>query len=87
MKKDIAVTLSNGILTIKGVKKQNEENTRTFRRKSYGASSGPCSYRTQSRLTRSKPSSTKGVLKITAAKKYEAVKAQRKIEIQKVILG
>jgi HSP20 family molecular chaperone IbpA len=25
----------------------------------------------------------KGVLKITAAKKYEAVKAQRKIEIQK----
>jgi hypothetical protein len=32
---------------------------------------------------RSRPSSTKGVLKIIATKKPESVKAQRKIEIKK----
>ena len=45
--KDVTVTLANGLLTIKGEKKQE-----------------------------------KGVLRITAAKKPEAIKAERKIEIK-----
>jgi len=82
MKKDIAVTLSNGILTIKGEKKQNEENTRTFRRKSYGAFQRSLQLLDSIAADKVEAKFDKGALKITAAKKSEAVKAQRKIEIQ-----
>ena len=45
--------------------------------------SGPCSYATQSSSDEVEAKFDKGVLEITAAKKSEAVKAQRKIEIQR----
>jgi len=83
---DISVTLANGVLTIMGEKKQDkEEKSENYHvsERSYGAFTR--SLRLPETIDESKLEAKfdKGVLKITAAKKPEAVKAERKIEIKK----
>jgi HSP20 family protein len=85
--KDVTVTVANGVLTIKGEKKQQkEEKTENYylAERSYGAFER--SLRLPDTIDDSKVEAKfdKGVLKVTAAKKPEAVKAERKIEIKKV---
>lgn len=84
--KDVTVTLSNGVLSIKGEKKQSkEEKSESYylSERSYG--SFERSLRLPDTIDEAKVEAKfdKGVLKITAAKKPEAVKAERKIEIKK----
>jgi HSP20 family protein len=84
--KDISVTLANGVLTIKGEKKQEkQEKSENYHvtERSFG------SFQRSLRLpdvvdeTKVEAKFDKGVLKLTAAKKPEAVKAERRIEIKK----
>jgi HSP20 family protein len=84
--KDVSVTLSDGLLTIKGEKKQEREEkgeTHYLCERSFGT------FERRLRLPETIDESKlearfdKGVLRITAAKKPEAVKAERKIEIKK----
>jgi HSP20 family protein len=84
--KDISVTLTNGALTIKGEKKQEkQEKSENYHvtERSFG------SFQRSLRLpevvddTKVEAKFDKGVLKVTATKKPEAVKAQRRIEIKK----
>ena len=81
-----ALTLANGVLTIKGEKKQEKEEkgeSYHLTERSFG------SFERSIRLpdtvddTKVEAKFDKGVLKVTAAKKPEAVKAERKIEIKK----
>jgi HSP20 family protein len=83
--KDVTVTLANGVLTIKGEKKQEKEEkgeSYHLTERSFG------SFQRSIRLpetiddARVEAKFDKGVLTVTAAKKPEAVKAQRKIEIR-----
>jgi HSP20 family protein len=84
--KDVTVTLANGVLTIKGEKKQEkEEKSENYHltERSFG------SFQRSLRLpdtvddTKVEAHFDKGVLKVTAGKKPEAVKAERRIEIKK----
>jgi HSP20 family protein len=84
--KDVSVTLVNGVLTIKGEKRQEkEEKSESYHltERSFG------SFQRAVRLpetvddARVEAKFDKGVLKVTAVKKPEAVKAERRIEIRK----
>src|SRR6516165_7240054 len=84
--KDVSVTLANGLLTVKGEKKhEKEEKGESYflAERSFG------SFQRAIRLpdtvddAKVEAKFDKGVLKVTAAKKPEAVKAERKIEIKK----
>lgn len=84
--KDVSVTLANGLLTIKGGKRQEkEEKTENY----YVSERSFASFERAVRVPETiedanvKPKSDKSVLKMTATKKPEAVKAERKIEIRK----
>jgi HSP20 family protein len=84
--KDVTVTMANGILTIKGEKKQEKEERNEnyyLSERSYGAFER--SPRLPDTIDDAKVEAKfdKGLLKVTAAKKPDAVKAERKIEIQK----
>ena len=84
--KDISVTVANGMLTIKGEKKQEKEDRNEnyyLAERSYGMFQR--SLRLPESIDDSKVEAkfAKGVLKITAAKRPEAVKAERRIEIKK----
>ena len=84
--KDITVTLANGILTIKGEKKQEkEEKGESYHLTERSFGSFERSIRLPDTIDDAKVEAKfdKGVLKVTAAKKPEAVKAERKIEIKK----
>lgn len=84
--KDVSVTLANGLLTIKGEKKdQHEEKDEThyFSERSFGAFERCLRLPDTIDETKVEAKFDKGVLKITAAKRPEAVKAERKIEIKK----
>lgn len=84
--KDITVTLTNGILTIKGEKKQEkEEKGESYHLTERNFGSFERSIRLPDTIDDAKVEAKfdKGVLKVTAAKKPEAVKAERKIEIKK----
>jgi HSP20 family protein len=83
--KDVSVTLTNGTLTIKGEKKQSKEEKNEnyyLAERSYGAFER--SLRLPETIDEAKIEAKfdKGVLKVKAAKKPEAVKAARKIEIK-----
>lgn len=85
--KDVSVTLTNGLLTIKGEKKSEREEKKDnyyMAERSYGAFER--SLRMPDTIDDGKLEAKfdKGVLKIVAQKKPEAVKAERKIEIKKV---
>jgi len=84
--KDVSVTLADGILTVKGEKKQEREETKDnyyVSERSFG------SFRRALRLPDEVDESKveahfdKGVLKIVAPKKPDAVKSERQIEIKK----
>ena len=84
--KDISVTLANGILTIKGEKKQEkEEKSESYHLTERSFGSFQRSLRLPDTVDDAKVEAhfDKGVLKVTAAKKPEAVKAERRIEINK----
>jgi HSP20 family protein len=82
--KDVSVTLNNCVLTIKGEKKQNrEEKTESYylAERSYGSFERSLHLPESIDEAKVEAKFEKGVLKITAPKRPEAVKAQRKIEI------
>jgi HSP20 family protein len=84
--KDLSVTLANGVLTIKGEKKHEREEKKEnyyLCERSFG--SFERSVRLPETIDENKIEARfeKGVLKVTAAKKPEAVKAEKKIEIKK----
>jgi HSP20 family protein len=84
--KDVTVTLANGLLTIKGEKKdEREEKGETYYRAERSFGSFERSLRLPDTIDDSRVEARfeKGVLKITAPKRPEAVKAERKIEIRK----
>ena len=83
--KDVSVTLANGVLTISGEKKNEREEKKDdyyLSERSYG------SFRRSIRLpdtvdeTKVEAKFEKGVLHVTAPKKPEAAKAERRIEIK-----
>jgi len=84
--KDVSVTLTNGVLTIKGQKKSEREEKKDsyyMCERSYG--SFERSLRMPESIDENKLEAKfdKGVLKVIAQKKPEALKAERKIEIKK----
>jgi HSP20 family protein len=84
--KDVSVTFNNGYLTIRGEKKSEREEKKEnyyLAERSFG--SFERSLRLPDTLDESKIVARfdKGVLKISAPKRPEAVKAERKIEIAK----
>ena len=85
--KDVSVTVANGMLTIKGEKKQEKEEKNRELLSLPSAATAPSSARcvcpTPIDEAKVEAKFDKGVLKVTAAKKPEAVKAERKIEIKK----
>ncbi len=84
--KDISVTLANGILTIKGEKKhEREEKAQNYCLSERSFGSFERSLKMPDTIDDSKIEARfdKGVLKVTAAKKPEAVKAEKKIEVKK----
>ncbi len=85
--KDVSVTLAHGILTIRGEKKhEKEEKGDNYHLAERSFGSFERSLRLPDTVDESKVEAKfeKGVLKVTAAKKPEAVKAERKMEITKV---
>jgi HSP20 family protein len=84
--KDVSVTLANGVLTIKGEKKhEKEEKGENYHLTERSFGSFERSIRLPDPIDEGRVEAKfdKGVLKVTAAKKPEAVKAERKIEIKK----
>ena len=85
--KDISVTFANGVLTIRGEKKQvrvetTTENVHVLER-SFGSFERSLHLPESVDESKVEASFENGVLKVTAAKKPEAMKAERKIEIKK----
>jgi HSP20 family protein len=84
--KDVSVTLANGMLTIKGEKKhEKEEKGESYYLTERSFGSFQRAIRLPDTVDDAKVEAKfdKGVLKVTAAKKPEAIKAERKIEIKK----
>jgi HSP20 family protein len=84
--KDVSVTLANGMLTIKGEKKhEKEEKSENYHLTERSFGSFERAIRLPETIDDAKVEAKfdKGVLRITAAKKPEAVKAERRIEIKK----
>jgi HSP20 family protein len=84
--KDVSVTLSNGVLTVKGEKKsEREEKEEDYHlmERSYG--SFQRSFRLADTIDPDKVTAAfdKGVLKITLGKRPEVVKAEKRIPIAK----
>ena len=84
--KDVSVTLSNGVLTLKGEKKSEREEKKEdyhLTERSYG--SFQRSFRLGDTIDPDKVTAAfdKGVLKVTLAKRPEAVKAEKRIPIGK----
>ena len=84
--KDISVTVANGLLTIQGEKRQEKEERKEnyyLAERSYGTFQRSLRLPESIDDSRVEAKFDKGVLKITAAKKPEAVKAERRIEVKK----
>jgi HSP20 family protein len=84
--KDVTVSLANGVLSIKGEKKQEkEEKGQNYHLTERSFGSFERAIRLPDTIDEGKVEAKfdKGVLKVTAAKKAEAVKSERKIEIKK----
>lgn len=85
-REDIDITVENGVLTIKGEKKQEKEEKAEnyyMAERSFGSFARSIRLPDTVDETKVEAKFDKGVLKIVAAKKPEAVKAERKIEIKK----
>lgn len=84
--KDVTVTLANGLLTIKGEKRsEREEKKANYYVAERGYGSFERSLRMPDTVDENKLEARfeKGVLKIIAQKKPEAVKSEKRIEIKK----
>jgi HSP20 family protein len=84
--KDVSVTLANGMLTIRGEKKQEkDEKTESYHvtERSFGSFDRSVLLPDSIDETKVEAKFDKGVLTVSAAKKPEAVKTERKIEISK----
>jgi HSP20 family protein len=84
--KDVSVTLTGGLLTVKGEKKSHHEETKEncyLAERSYGAFERTLRLPETIDEAKLEARFENGVLKIVAQKKPEAVKAERKIEIKK----
>lgn len=84
--KDVSVTLANGVLTIKGERRsEREEKDESYHLTERSFGSFERSLRLPETVDENKieASFDKGVLRIVAAKKPEAVKAEKKIEVKK----
>lgn len=84
--KDVDVTLADGILTIKGEKKserKEEKDNYYMNERSYGSFQRSIALPDTIDEEKVAAEFDKGVLKIVAPKRPEAVKAERKIEISK----
>ncbi len=84
--KDVTVTLVNGMLTIKGEKKSEREEKKEnyyMAERSYGSFERTLRMPDTIDENKLEAKFDKGVLKVIAAKKPEAVKAEKKIEIKK----
>jgi HSP20 family protein len=84
--KDVSVTFANGMLTIKGEKKQSKEEKKEdyyLAERSYGAFERTLRLPESVDDAKIEAKFDKGVLRVKAAKKPEAIKAERKIEIKK----
>lgn len=84
--KDVAVTLATGVLTIKGERRtdrQEKKESYYLAERSYG--SFERSIRLPETIDESKLEARfdKGVLKVTAPKRPDAIKAEKRIEIKK----
>jgi HSP20 family protein len=84
--KDISVTVANGMLTIKGEKRQEKEEKSEdyyLAERSYGTFQRSLRLPDSIDETKIDAKFDKGVLKVTCTKKPEAIKAERRIEIKK----
>ena len=84
--KDVSVTLSNGVLTLKGEKKsEREEKEEDYHLVERGYGSFQRSFRLADTIDPDKVTAAfdKGVLKITLGKRPEAVKTEKRIPIGK----
>jgi HSP20 family protein len=84
--KDVSVTLANGLLTIKGEKRherEEENESHYLDERSFGSFERFLQLPDTIDESKVEARFDKGVLKITAPKKPEAVKAERKIEVKK----
>jgi HSP20 family protein len=84
--KDVTVTLANGILSVKGEKKSQREETKDnyyMAERSYGSFERTLRMPDSIDENKLEAKFDKGVLKITAPKRPEAVKAEKRIEIKK----
>jgi HSP20 family protein len=84
--KDVTVTLANGILAIKGEKKREREEKEEnyyLTERSFGRFERSLRLPDTIDTNKIEARFDKGVLKVTAAKKPEALKAERKIEVKK----
>lgn len=85
--KDVTVTLANGVLTIKGEKKSEREEKKDgnvyLSERSYGAFERTLRMPDTIDENKLEAKFEKGVLKIVAQKRAEAVKAEKRIEIKK----
>lgn len=84
--KDVTVTMANGMMTIKGEKKserEEKEENYYLAERSYGKFERSLSLPETIDEDKIEAKFDKGVLKITAPKKPEAIKAEKKIEIKK----
>lgn len=84
--KDVSVTFANGVLTIKGEKKserEEKEDNYYVAERSYGKFERSLTLPETIDEDQIEAKFDKGVLTVTAQKKPEAVKAEKKIEIKK----
>jgi len=84
--KDVSVTMANGVLTIKGEKKSEREEKKEnyyMAERSYGSFERSLTLPETIDEDKIDAQFDKGVLKVTAQKRPEAVKAEKKIEIKK----
>jgi HSP20 family protein len=84
--KDVAVTLANGVLTIKGERKSEREEKKDdyhIAERSFGRFERSLRLPDAIDENRIEANFDKGVLKIVAQKRPEAVKAEKRIEIKK----
>jgi HSP20 family protein len=84
--KDVSVTFANGVLTITGEKKQQKEekgDSYHLTERSFGSFRRALQLPDTVDEAKIEARFDKGVLKVTALKKPEAVKAERRIEIRK----
>lgn len=84
--KDVSVTLANGVLTIKGERRnEREEKNENYHLSERSFGSFARSLRLPDTIDDDKVEARfdKGVLTVIAAKKPEAVKAEKKIEVKK----